>query len=62
MKSTIICRGTSKGILGKIPPEGMPEKCSPEEFLVESVDKFLKELLIKFVVESQEELLVESLV
>lgn len=33
-------------------PIGMPEGFSPEEFLIECVDKFLEEFLIKFLVES----------
>lgn len=42
--------------------ESQPEEFSSEEFLGKSVDKFLEELVMKFLVKSQEDFLVESLV
>lgn len=45
-----------------MPNEGISEEFSPRGFLVESLDKFLDELLLKYLVESQEDFLLESLV
>lgn len=50
-------------IFGSMPgcnPESMPEGFSAEKFLVESVDTILEELLIKYLIEYQEEFLVAS--
>lgn len=43
-----------------MPPEGIPEGFSPDEFPVKPVNKFLEELLIIFLVESEEEFLMDA--